>query len=106
MVTDPCEDPLIFVYGTLMSDQPMHGLLGDAELVSRIRTAPRYELVHLGPYPALLRGGATSVRGELYRVPSTALPALDEYEGDQYERTEIELEDGSACQAWVLKAAG
>ena len=36
-----------------------------ARLVATARTAPRYTLVDLGPYPALVEDGDTAVFGEV-----------------------------------------
>jgi len=94
------ESQRVFVYGTLMRGEPMHGLLGEAALVAQIRTAPTYTLVLLGAYPAMLRSGSTPIVGELYLIGRSAIPTLDDYEGDQYERATVELEDGTVAIAW------
>lgn len=52
-----------------------------AELVSECQTPPLFTLLHLGNYPGLIRGGNTAVRGEVYRLNSSALDRLDQFEG-------------------------
>ena len=70
----------LFTYGTLMRGQRGHGLLRGALFVGRARTAPCFTLLDAGRYPGLVRGGHTSVAGELYRVGSDLLRSLDVYE--------------------------
>ncbi|APR79404.1 Hypothetical protein A7982_04751 [Minicystis rosea] len=95
----------IFVYGTLLHGEPGHRFLADARLVRAVITTPAYELVDLGPYPALVPGGTTAVHGELYVVPFAQLAALDEYEGhpDFYRRQAIHLAGGGRAEAYLLR---
>lgn len=97
---------LIFVYGTLRRGEPNHRQLVDkrARYVGSARTAPRYELVDLGPYPALLEGGETSVRGELYEVDDHALEHLDDFEDvpSLYDRKVVEI-PGAPASAYVMR---
>ncbi|HEX4351864.1 MAG TPA: gamma-glutamylcyclotransferase family protein, partial [Polyangiales bacterium] len=71
---------LLFVYGTLRRDAANHHEMGDARFIGRARTAPRYELVDMGGYPAMLEGGRTSIVGELYEVDDALLRQLDAFE--------------------------
>ena len=105
----------VFVYGTLRVGESNHHLLCDAHgvayRVATTRTAPRYTLLDLGRYPALVEGGSTAVVGELYRVAPAALAALDLLEGhpDLYERRPVWLADGASAEAYLLpggRAAG
>lgn len=84
---------LIFVYGTLRRGEPSHAELGPACYVGDALTAPCYELVDLGDYPALIEGGHDAVRGELYEVPDGWLGHLDWFEDvpDMYERKPVAL---------------
>lgn len=87
---------LLFVYGTLMRGEPAHALLGpDARLVAHARTEPRFTLLDMGEYPALLEGGTTSVHGELYEIDAARLPELDRYEDvpELYARAAIRAAD-------------
>lgn len=71
----------LFVYGTLRSDQPAHGLLRGAKLLARVRTDPQFTLVDMTDgYPAMLDGGATGIVGEIYELNEAALSELDRYE--------------------------
>lgn len=98
---------ILFVYGSLLRGEESHFLLDAARFVASARTAPRYTLVSLGPYPALLEGGETAVLGELYEVTGGLVGELDEFEGhpDFYERKVIEIEGGARVDAYVLPAA-
>lgn len=80
-----------------------HGELRSAAYEGSARTAPHYELVDVGPYPALLRNGTTSVAGEIYRIDEATLASLDRFEGHPhlFERIVITLDDGSVAQAYV-----
>ena len=73
----------LFVYGTLRAGERNHWMLVEqgAELVSECQTPPLFTLLHLGNYPGLIRGGNTAVRGEVYRLNSSALDRLDQFEG-------------------------
>jgi gamma-glutamylcyclotransferase (GGCT)/AIG2-like uncharacterized protein YtfP len=71
----------LFVYGTLRSEQPAHGLLRGAKLVARVRTEPQFTLVDtMAGYPAMIEGGTTSIVGEIYELDEAALGELDRYE--------------------------
>lgn len=103
---------LLFVYGTLRAGERNHRHLRGAALVGPARTPPKFRLVDLGRYPALLEGGETSVVGEHYRVDDETLAALDELEGhpDLFVRTSIRLlaaperEDHPRAEAYLLPA--
>jgi gamma-glutamylcyclotransferase (GGCT)/AIG2-like uncharacterized protein YtfP len=84
---------MLFVYGTLRSEfnnKYARLLRSQADLV---RTASVlgsiYRVEH---YPAYRPEPAGEVRGELYRLadPETTLKALDEYEGEDFERVVVE----------------
>ncbi len=97
----------LFVYGTLLSGESSHELLQSARALGAAKTAPAFDLVDLGPYPALVPGGTTSVVGELYEVTAAALSAIDVYEEHPvfFKRTTIALESGSEAQAYLLEPA-
>jgi gamma-glutamylcyclotransferase (GGCT)/AIG2-like uncharacterized protein YtfP len=94
----------LFVYGTLLSGEANHGRLQAARRVGVRRTEPRYTLLNLGEYPALIEGGSTSVVGELYDLEDGLLPAIDSFEGHPslYRRTAIRLLGGEAVEGYVL----
>ena len=94
----------VFVYGTLLSGEPNHRLLADAELVGAARTEPDFDLVSLGAFPAMIAGGATAIAGEVYEVDRPTLDALDRLEGHPrfYRRRAVRLDDGGEVLAYLL----
>jgi gamma-glutamylcyclotransferase (GGCT)/AIG2-like uncharacterized protein YtfP len=94
----------LFVYGTLLSGQEGHVLLAGCRLLHAARTEPRYRLIDMGAYPALLDEGGCSVTGELYDVPEACLDDLDRFEGTPslYDRRPVKLEGGGEAQAYFL----
>jgi gamma-glutamylcyclotransferase (GGCT)/AIG2-like uncharacterized protein YtfP len=94
----------VFVYGTLMRGERAQAYLARARFVRIARTEPAFTLVSLGRFPALLAGGTTSVRGELYDVGDDLLAALDFYEGvpSLYRRVLVRLRGGGSAHAYVL----
>ena len=95
----------LFVYGTLMRGEPNHRLMCRAEFVRQTTTAPTYELIHLGSYPALIPGGQTGVAGEVYRVDPRTLRALDRLEGHPhlYCRMRLRLFDGEVVEGYLMQ---
>jgi gamma-glutamylcyclotransferase (GGCT)/AIG2-like uncharacterized protein YtfP len=79
------ETIILFVYGTLKKGEPGHELLGRADYVGDL-TLHGLVLVP-GEYPSAVIGEG-SVSGEVYLVPESSLPLLDEYEGPNYRRIE------------------
>lgn len=94
----------LFVYGSLLRGLVNHHKLEGAELIGEAETEPFFDLVDLGPYPALVRGGTTRVSGELYAIPTSLFPALDAFEGHPrfYRRSRIRLADGRRVEAYLL----
>ena len=74
---------VLFVYGTLKRGQPAHRLLAGQTFLGSAVTAPRYRLVHLGPFPGLVRDDAAglAVSGELWEVSDCCADELDDFEG-------------------------
>ena len=89
----PPDQSYVFVYGTLRSGQTYHDLLGGRTPISLVKTPPYFELVSLGPYPAMMTQGHTAIVGEIYRVDESTMKTLDELEGhpDFYQRCPIDL---------------
>jgi gamma-glutamylcyclotransferase (GGCT)/AIG2-like uncharacterized protein YtfP len=98
---------LLFVYGSLKRGHANHAALGRAVFVVVARTLPQFALRMIEGYPALVPG-QRAVRGELYRIETADLSALDEFEGAGYGRQEIELEGGTRALSYlaVLPHAG
>ncbi len=94
----------LFVYGSLLSGEGNHGRLGASRLIGEARTEPRYTLVSLGAFPALLGGGTTSVAGEVYDVDADTLVALDAFEGHPrfYRRERVVLLGDDGAESYVL----
>jgi gamma-glutamylaminecyclotransferase len=101
----------VFVYGTLLAGEPNHRLLADAKLVGAAITKPVFALADLGPFPAMVEGGDSAVRGEVYEVERPTLARLDVLEGHPrfYRRRRLVLADGTTAETYVLspeQAAG
>ncbi|MDY0002190.1 MAG: gamma-glutamylcyclotransferase family protein [Polyangia bacterium] len=94
----------VLVYGTLLRGEPNHRLLAHADFVGQARTEPAFELVSLGPFPAMVPGGKTAVVGEVYEVDQATLEAIDRLEGHPrfYQRHPVRLEDGTVAQTYLL----
>lgn len=91
---------LVFVYGTLRRGESNHYLLREARYLGRHRTAARYTLLDLGPYPAALANGRTALSGELYRLNHTLLGRLDVLENYPHEYTRV-LIPTRLGKAWI-----
>jgi gamma-glutamylcyclotransferase (GGCT)/AIG2-like uncharacterized protein YtfP len=92
---------LLFVYGPLMSGEPEHARLAGARLIGPAMTEPTWDLVDIGVEPALVPGGTTAVKGELYALSPAALAAVDIHHGHplKYQRVAIRLADGQVVEA-------
>ncbi|HYP76203.1 MAG TPA: gamma-glutamylcyclotransferase family protein [Polyangiaceae bacterium] len=95
----------LFVYGSLGRGRANHDQLASAAYVSLARTAPCFALRIVDGYPALVPG-SRAIEGELFRIGSSALGALDEFEGPAYVRREIELEFGQRALAYLSRVPG
>lgn len=105
-------DQLVLVYGTLLSGYQNHNWCikpylntGEAEFVDIFETEPEYNMISMGSFPAVLKKGSTSIKGELYRLKSEdALETLNSLEGhvgkdspyNFYNITEVETPYGEA----------
>ena len=67
----------VFVYGTLMDGEPNHRFLGKSPKLGAGETKPIYTLYDMYFYPAMVFGGDTSIKGEVYEVSEEALTDLD-----------------------------
>lgn len=79
---------LIFVYGTLKRGHVRHFALAGQRYLGEAKTLPRYRMVNLGSYPALIEAGSSAIVGELWEVDAACLALLDEIESvaDSYYR--------------------
>jgi len=105
--TSPREH-LLFVYGTMLDGEPEHALLAEqgARLVGPATTEPGFDLVDLGARPALVPGGTTAVKGEVYALSTAHLARIDVHEGHplRYRRGAIRLSDGRVVEAYQIEA--
>jgi len=94
---------LLFVYGTLRRTfNNDYARLLRATADFEREAAIRGRLRAAGPYMAFAADGDQQVRGELYRLrePERMLEALDDYEGEEYERVVVEVE---SSPAWIYR---
>lgn len=102
----------VFVYGTLKRGFPNHHYMQGARFLGMARTVEAWPLVignqWYSPYLLPERGVGHRVAGELWEVPATMMPALDELEsthlpnGYRRERIAVAPEDGTAPRdVWV-----
>ncbi|WP_394617436.1 gamma-glutamylcyclotransferase [Lentzea sp. JNUCC 0626] len=96
---------LIFLNGGGMKDGPLHSQLQGTPMVCRARSAAKYRYFSVrGKFPAMHESGSASVVGELYDLPLKILrDHLVPAEPAELEIGVIELEDGSAALATVLR---
>ncbi len=100
------EQHTVFVYGTLKKEYSNHGYLEQQEYLGEYQTNPRWGLIDLGPFPAMVCG-SHAVKGEAYNVTDDTLQALDILEGvaqGMYHRRRIEItnsDNDSKMNAWV-----
>src|SRR5262249_48925271 len=103
-VNPPPPEYLLFVYGALLPGEPEHARLQGARALGPAETEPAFDLVDLGPEPALVPGGTTAVRGEVYALTPAQLAAVDVHHGHplRYRRGTIRLSDGRMVEAHQL----
>jgi gamma-glutamylcyclotransferase (GGCT)/AIG2-like uncharacterized protein YtfP len=98
---------LIFLNGGGMRGGPLHHQLRGAPLVRVARSAPRYRYFSVRDrFPAMreVDAGGRAVAGEVYDVPlETLLHHLLPAEPPELELGIVELDDGTACLATVLR---
>jgi len=92
----------LFVYGTLRDGEKNHHMLEGAEFLGN-KILPGFVRTE-GIGPAIIPGDeGDSVEGELYQVEPEALEKIDEYEGDEYPRELVRLEDGTEVSAYIYR---
>lgn len=104
----------VFVYGTLRRGGSNHFRMDGADFVGGGNIAGK--IFRIDWYPALVLGGENSVMGELYRVNTDHLRALDVFEGivpgegesREYRRVQVAVTMGSGEMesAWVWEWIG
>lgn len=95
---------LLFVYGTLLRGEDNAPRIAHLPFVGDDSTQAAFTLVNLGPYPGLVKGGGTAVKGELYDIQKEHLPALDEFEEHPhlYRRDTLLLASGRRAVTYFL----
>jgi gamma-glutamylcyclotransferase (GGCT)/AIG2-like uncharacterized protein YtfP len=94
---------LLFVYGTLRSGQAARSLVANYVAESQpARAAGRIFAMNDG-YPALLPGPLGTVVGELCQLREliAAFALLDAYEGEDFSRILLEVQDGEGKPIWA-----
>ena len=99
-------ESLLFVYASLLTGEPEHGLLGGAQPLGVTTTEPRYALHDLGVYGALVEGGDTAVSGEVYLVGDDVLLRIDVARQVPilFQRCAVRLAGGTDAQAYCMSA--
>jgi len=104
---------LVFVYGSLKRNQGNHSLLSGSDYLGDFDTRePVFDMIGLGYFPAVLNGGDSYIRGELYEVDDDTLERLDCLEGHPrfYERQQTGVADTTtgldSHVAWIYILQG
>jgi gamma-glutamylcyclotransferase (GGCT)/AIG2-like uncharacterized protein YtfP len=71
----------VAVYGSLRKGLGNHDLLKDSKFIGQFETDHIYNLLDLGNFPGLTKGGSTSVIMEVYKINAHTLTRLDNLEG-------------------------
>lgn len=99
----------VFVYGTLKTGGTIRGLnqFGDGAVIigKAVTTYPDYEMLDLGSFPGVFKGGTYKIQGEVWEVNDEVMQALDDIEGypEFYQR---ELTLTTQGKAWMYYLAG
>jgi gamma-glutamylcyclotransferase (GGCT)/AIG2-like uncharacterized protein YtfP len=94
----------LFVYGTLRSEfsnKYARLLRSQAERLGPASVSG--SIYRIGSYPGWKPEPAGEVRGELYKLenPEQTLSALDDYEGEDFERVEIRIGTAGHDAVWI-----
>tara|TARA_B100000900_G_C20574350_1_gene714693 strand:- start:314 stop:706 length:393 start_codon:yes stop_codon:yes gene_type:complete len=100
----------VFVYGTLKSGGTIRGLnqFGEgATIVGKANTTyPDYDMLDLGAFPGVIKGGTYKIQGEVWEVSDEVMEQLDAIEGypDFYDREATMTTQGKAFMYYLPKA--
>ena len=96
----------LFVYGTLRRGERAD-VTGTCDVTYVGVARARGKMFRVEDHPGMVASDDASdqVVGEVYRLENAprAWPVLDEYEGDEFERTitSVRMDDGQVLQAWA-----
>ena len=97
----------VFVYGTLKSGGQIRGLnqFGDgAVILGKAQTVyPDYDMIDLGAFPGVVKGGTYKIQGEVWEVNDETMQDLDAIEGypDFYNREVTMTTQGKAWMYYL-----
>ena len=92
----------LFVYGTLRRGERNHDKLKGAEFLGERVLFGYTRTIGIGP--AIVPNNEDDyILGELYSVRPNVLEEIDEYEGEEYPRELVSLEDGSEAYAYIYR---
>lgn len=78
----PFEPFYLAVYGTLKKGFHNHRLIEHCKFIGEYETLPIFTMYSLGPYPAVVHHGNTSITVEIYKIETESLAKkLDALEG-------------------------
>lgn len=79
---NPFEPFYLAVYGTLKKGFSNHRLIQNCKFIGEYETLPIFTMYSLGPYPAVVHHGNTSITVEIYKIESEEIAKkLDRLEG-------------------------
>ena len=96
----------VFVYGSLKEGYWNNIILRDSNLIDTATTVDDgYNMIDLGGFPAVLRGGTFKIDGELYDIDEKVLDRLDSLEGNGHfynrEIVQVKTSSGDTVNAWM-----
>jgi gamma-glutamylcyclotransferase (GGCT)/AIG2-like uncharacterized protein YtfP len=95
----------VFVYGSLKWGFRNHHFLATSRFIGTATTRRDFDLLDLGYFPAMGKGGGFAVQGELFMVDQKTLRSLDwlENNGTFYEREQhpVIMEGAGLVSAWI-----
>lgn len=96
----------LFVYDSLLSGEPEHSFLAAGEFRGPALTEPKFHLVELQGFGALVLDGQSSVTGEVYEVDLKTRTQLDlrRQVPVLFSRSRITLMDGTTAEAYLMTA--
>lgn len=72
---------LIAVYGSLIEGLHNHPVIANAEYVGEFNSEPKFSMIDLGSFPAIVKEGVTSVKFHVYAVNEKTLQKVNNLEG-------------------------